>query len=266
MGVPAPRKGAAALVVGASSGIGRELARQLAARGHDVIIVARRRPRLESLERELRERHRGRVEIATCDVSEVTEREALLARIEHLGLEVDIFVMSAGFGMGGAFLSQDPERLQLLVRTNFEATVMLTRALLPAMVRRGSGGVLLVSSVGGNQPMPGFGAYAASKAAVNSFAEMLHAEMAPHGVTVTALCPGGVRTEFSGIAQMDEIERRIPSFMMIDPADCARVGLDGLDQGQRRVVPLRSVRIFYGIAARLPRRLWLALCRRYMVS
>jgi short-subunit dehydrogenase len=264
MAIPTPRPGAAALITGASSGIGAELARQLCARGHDAILVARRRDRLEVLADELRAGGTRRVEVLTADVSEPADRAALLADIEALGLEVDILIPSAGFGMGGTFIDEDPERIALMIRTNVEAGFALTRALAPAMVARRSGAIMLVSSFAGNQPMPGFGAYAATKAAVTSLAETLHYELGRHGVTVSALCPGGVRTEFSAVAEMATAEKRMPGALMIDPEPCARAALEGLERGQRIIMPRRAVRALAWFGNHAPRRVWLPLCGRLM--
>jgi hypothetical protein len=132
------------------------------------------------------------------------------------------------------------------------------------MTERRSGAVLIVSSMAGHQPMPNFGSYAATKAAITSFAESLHCELRPSGVTVTALCPGGVTTEFSQVAGVTRVERRTPALLMIGPADCARAGLDGLHQGRRVVMPRRTVRALAWFGAHAPRALWLPMCRRLM--
>jgi short-subunit dehydrogenase len=263
MAIPAPRPGAAALITGASSGIGAELARGLVAIGHNAILVARRRERLESLADELRGGGR-RIEVIAADVSEPEGRAGLLAEIRELGLEVDVLVPCAGFGLGGAFIDADPDRIQQLIRTNVEGSFLLTRSLAPAMVARGSGAILLVSSMAGNQPMPNFQAYAATKAAVTSLAESLHWELGRDGVTVTALCPGGVRTEFAEVAGMLAAESRTPRAFMADPAQIAEAALKGLARGKRIVMPLGAVRAFAWFGAHAPRRVWLPLVGRMM--
>jgi short-subunit dehydrogenase len=263
MAIPPPRPGAAALITGASSGIGAELSRQLCARGHDAILIARRRERLEELADELRDGGR-QVTVISADVSAPQSRAELLEQLRDLGLEIDVLALCAGFGMGGAFLSSDAERIELMVRTNVEATMALARALTPAMVVRRRGAVLIISSMAGNQPMPNFGAYAATKAAVTSFAEALHWELKRSSVTVTALCPGGVRTEFSAVAGMTAAERRTPAAFMIGPRECARAGLEGLESGRRIVMPRRAVRAFAWFGAHAPRKLWLPLVGRML--
>lgn len=264
MAIPAPTAGRAALITGASSGIGAELARQLCDRGHDVVLVARRRDRLEKHAAELRERFGRRVEVVACDVSDPDARERLQAAIDELGLEVDVLVTCAGFGMVGPFLTQSPARLTEMVRTNVEGLLALTHAFAAPMAMRRSGAVLIVSSMAGNQPMPNFSAYAATKAAVTSFAEALHCELKGSGVTVTALCPGGVNTEFSAVAGALETEKRMPGAFMIGPVECAQAALGALQDGRRTVMPRRAVRGLAWFGAHAPRAVWLPLCRRMM--
>lgn len=264
MAIPPPRPGAAALITGASSGIGAELARQLAARGHDLILVARRRDRLDALAAELRVAAGRRVEVLAADVADRTARAELFAQIEALGLEVDVLVPCAGFGMGGPFLEADPDRLELLVRTNVEAVIATIRVIAPAMVARRRGAVLIVSSMAGEAPMPNMGAYAATKAAMTSLAEALHWELGRCGVTVTALCPGGVRTEFAQVAEMEAAERRTPGALMIDAPECVSAALAGLERGERIVMPRAGVRAFAWFGAHAPRRVWLPLVGRMM--
>jgi uncharacterized protein len=264
MAIPAPQPGSAALVTGASSGIGRELARGLGARGHDVVLVARRRERLEELADELRRTHGRRAEVIACDVSEPDERQRLQEEIGALGLTIDVLALCAGFGMGGPFIDQDPERVQLMIRTNLESTVAVTRALVPGMAARRRGAVLIVSSMAGKQPMPNFGVYSATKAAVCSFAESLHEELRSSGVTVTALCPGGVATEFSSIAAMTRQERRMPRAFIATPEQTARVGLAALERGRITVVPGWAVRLLVFTGTHTPRPLWLRACSRLM--
>src|ERR1700757_2271249 len=150
MPIPDPQPGRAALITGASSGIGAELARQLCARGHDAVLVARRRDRLEDLAVELRDRHGRRVEVVACDVADPAARAALPGEVSALGLEVDVLVLCAGFGLGGPFVSQPADRITAMVRTNVEAVMALSRSLIPPMQERGAGAVLIVSSFAGN--------------------------------------------------------------------------------------------------------------------
>ncbi|MEZ0366075.1 SDR family NAD(P)-dependent oxidoreductase [Mycobacterium sp. pUA109] len=264
MAIPAPRPGHAALVTGASSGIGEELVRELATRGHDVVLVARRRDRLENLATEVRDKHQRRAEVLPCDLADPDDRVRMLRELGELGLALDVLVLCAGFGMVGPFLGNDPDRITLMMRTNVESTVALARLLTPAMVERRSGALLFVSSMAGNQPMPNFAPYAATKAAITSIAQALHCELKPFGVTVTAMCPASVSTEFSEIADGAEQAKRQPAFLTATPRQCATAGLDALADGRRTVVPLLSARVFASIAARLPRALWLPICRKML--
>ncbi|HEX6391311.1 MAG TPA: SDR family NAD(P)-dependent oxidoreductase, partial [Solirubrobacteraceae bacterium] len=222
---------------------------------------ARRRDRLDALAAELRERYGRRVDVLACDVADAEARAALP---EALAREPDVLVLCAGFGYVGPFLAQPAPEATAMVRTNLEAVVGLCHALIPPMVARGRGSVLLVSSFAGRQPMPHFAVYAATKAAVTSLAEALHAELEGSGVTVTALCPGGVRTEFAAVAGAAGTEARMPASIMIDADECARAAVAGLEDGRRIVMPRRAVRLFSAFAAYAPRALWLPLCRRMM--
>jgi short-subunit dehydrogenase len=264
MPIPIPRAGGAALITGASSGIGAELARQLCARGHNAVLVARRRERLERLAAELREQHSRRVDVVACDLADADARAQLPADVVTLGLDIDVLVLCAGFGLGGPFVSQPAERITAMVRTNVEAVMALSRLLITPMTARHFGAVLIVSSMAGNQPMPNFGAYAATKAAITSFAESLHCELKPSGVTVTALCPGGVTTEFSEVAGVTGTQRRTPAALMISPEECAKAGIDGLEQGRRIVMPRPAVRALAWFGAHAPRAIWLPMCRKLM--
>jgi short-subunit dehydrogenase len=255
--IPAPQRGSVALVTGASSGIGRELARQLSARGHDLVLVARRRDRLDQLAAELS----TRAEVVACDVSEPEGR----AQIADMNLTVDVLCPCAGFGMGGEFIAQDQDRVRLMIRTNVESTVALCGMFAPGMAERRRGAILIVSSIAGNQPMTLFGAYSATKAAVTSFGESLHEELRPYGVTVTVLCPGAVATEFASVAEMTNAERRVHGTpLTATPQATARAGLDALEAGKRHVVPGGVVKVLHFTGGHAPRTIWLRACRKLM--
>jgi len=264
MAIPPARPDGAALITGASSGIGCEIAKQLHAQGHNVILVARRTHRLEELAHELNARRLGRVEIVPCDVADHAARAAMVETVEQLALDVDVLVLSAGFGMGGPFLQQDPDRIVQMARTNLESVFALARVLVPPMVTRGRGAVLVVSSMAGYQPWPNFGAYAATKAGATSFALMLGEELRKTGVSVTALTPGGVSTEFSAVAGMQRQEQTSMLARMSHPYDIARAGLDGLHAGAKLVMPTWSARVFVAVGRVMPRRIWLPVCRRLL--
>jgi short-subunit dehydrogenase len=263
--IPHPSRGSIALVTGASSGIGLELARQLAARGHDLMLVARRRERLDQLSKELRSGHGTRVDTISCDVSLPESREALGREVASLGLTVDVLVLSAGLGMGGQFITQESEQLQRMMRTNVEGVVSVTGLFAPGMAKRRSGAILIVSSVAGNQPIARSGVYAATKAAVTSFGEALHEELRPTGVAVTVLCPGAVATEFAEVAAMEDTMRRLPAVMVASAEGTARAGLDALDRGRRHVVPGRGSQLLHFAGGHAPRGLWLRASSRLTV-
>lgn len=250
--LPAPRDGSAALVTGASSGIGERFARDLAARGHGVVLLARRRERLEALAGELRAAHGVRVETVVCDLADARARDDAVAAIAAIGLDVELLISCAGYGLSGPFAEHDPAAVTGMLRTNLEATAMLCGTYVPGMITRGRGAVLFVSSLAGAGPVPGFAAYAATKAAVTSLGEALHAELRPHGIVVTVLCPGPVDTEFNALADLDQTVRQIPRLLVADAEGCARDALAGLERGRRIVVPRRAVRVLAGVGAHMP--------------
>ncbi len=264
MAIPPPRAGAAALITGASSGIGREIAQQLYERGHDIVVVARRGDLLRQLATDLESRRPGRVEVISCDLSDARSRVELLASVNELDIDVDVLVLSAGFGMGGPFLDQDPDRIIEMARTNLESVFVVAHTLVPPMVDRGFGGVLVVSSMAGYQPWPNFGAYSATKAGATSFALMLSEELRGSGVTVTALTPGGVATEFSAVAGMQQQEQTSMLAVMSSPSDIAAAGLAGLAGGATTVTPTWQARLFVAAGRVAPRRLWLRVCKRLL--
>src|SRR6478672_11173453 len=210
MALPPVRPGATCLITGASSGIGAELARGLADRGHGVTLVARREDRLRELAGEITEAYGVRAEVVAADVSTADGRAGLLAAVESLGLDVEVLVNNAGFGSGGPFTELDGEREAEMVRTNVEAVVALSSAYLPAMTARGRGAVLNVASLIAFQPVPFQATYGASKAFVLSFTDALHEELRGTGVTATAVCPGPVRTEFGEMGGFGGADERIP--------------------------------------------------------
>jgi short-subunit dehydrogenase len=236
MRLPPPAPESTALVTGASAGIGAELARELARRGHGVTLVARREDRLRALADELERDHGVRAEVVAASVSERDQRQELAAEIERRGLTVEVLVNNAGFGSGGRFQRLDPEREEEMVRTNVEAVVGLCGLYVPKMVARGRGAILNVGSVAGFQPVPRQVTYSATKAFVNSFTEGLHTDLSGTGVTATVLCPGFTRTEFADVANLGDLDR-LPSFLIDDAPEVARAGVEGMDKGRRAVVP-----------------------------
>jgi short-subunit dehydrogenase len=188
-----------ALITGASAGLGTEFARLFAAEGHDVVLVARRRERLDALAAELVGQSAGkrRAHVIVCDLGQADAVPRLTAELTRLGLEIDFLVNNAGFGTNGAFHTLDAARELEMVQVNVTALVLLTRALLPGMVARGRGRVLNIGSTAGFQPGPFMAVYYASKAFVNSFTEALWYELKGTGVSATVSCPGATATEFA---------------------------------------------------------------------
>jgi short-subunit dehydrogenase len=187
----------------------------------------------------------------------------LLAQLDALGLTVDVLALAAGFGLGGPFTAHDPDRTQLMLRTNLEGVIALTRAFAPAMQQRRRGAILIVSSVTGHQPTPNMAAYAATKAAVTSFTEALHEELRSTGIAVTALCPGPVNTEFVDVAAMGHTARRT-RLLFSEPDQVANAGIQGLAENRRVVIPGLPARALALIGGHAPRALWLPICRHLM--
>ena len=269
MTLPPPQPSSTALITGASAGIGAEIARELARRGHGVVLVARRKPRLEQLAKELRAEHGIRAEVIACDLAKPAQRGRLPGRVADLGLDVEILVNNAGFATGGPFAQSDPERELEQVRVLVEAPVALTSAFLPAMVERGRGGVLNVASTAGMQPLPYGAGYSAAKAYVLTFSEAIHQEVIGKGVTVTALAPGPVETEFwdqAGwqVAGGQSFEKAFPRPALVSPPDVAKAGVDGLAAGKRIVVPGLPMRAMMLASRYIPHMVKLPAIERVM--
>lgn len=189
-----------ALVTGASAGLGRDFAGLFAADGHDVVLVARRRERLDAIAAELTSSHGVKATVIAADLAEPGAARRIGDELGRHGLEVDFLVNNAGFGGTGAFADVDDARDSRMVQVNVTALVELTRLLLPGMIARKRGRVLNVGSTAGFQPGPFMATYYATKAFVNSFTEALAYELAGTGVTATLSCPGATETEFAGHA------------------------------------------------------------------
>jgi len=194
-------EGCSALITGASAGIGREFARQLAGRGRSLILVARREQKLNELCEDLKQQHPNlTVHICKTDLANLTQLKELVAWLEREKIDVDLLINNAGLGDLGPFATSDPIRNEQMTLVNMVALTSLTRHLLPQMIARKRGGILNVSSSAGFLPIPNFAVYAATKAYVTSFSEALRAELHGTGVSVCALCPGPVHTEFQEVA------------------------------------------------------------------
>ena len=244
-----------ALITGASSGIGEQFARQLADRGYELVLVARRKDRLEALASELP----TKAQAISCDLgSEATD---LFGRVEGLGVQVDLLVNNAGFGLRNRFLDLPADRQAEIVRVNCEAVVTLTHAFLAGMVERRHGGVITVASTAGMQPLPYEAVYGASKAFALNLTEALHAELKGTGVRMLAVNPGPVPTEWQQVAGYEESgAEMMPG--QIEADQVVREALSAYDKGKRSLIPGRFFRNFMRINAPAPRALKLRVSER----
>jgi hypothetical protein len=264
MALPPPSEGSTALVTGASSGIGEQFARQLAERGHGVTLVARRTDRLQALAAELRERHRVRVEVVGCDLAEPAARDELFAAVDGLGLAVEILVNNAGAGVYAAFTDSEREDELRILRLNVEALTDLAHRYLPAMRDRRRGAIVNMSSTSGLQPLPFNATYAAGKAYVLLLSEALHAEARAYGVTVTAVLPGPVRTEWQE-ANDATFAERMPKAVFAPPERVAADALAAAERGRRSVIPGGpAVKAAFGPNRFVPRAVTNAVALRLM--
>ncbi len=227
------------MVTGASSGIGAALSSQLAARGFPTVLVARRADRLDALATSIRNRFGTKVETIACDLADHVHREALCDDLARR--RVAVLCNNAGLAVCGDVADSDPRAQRSLVQVNVVAAQALTLAVLPAMIARRSGSILMTGSIAGVQPVPTAAAYAASKAFVNNFAEALHVELQGTGVTCTLLSPGPVRTEFYQVGGVTP--EREDSYSAMSADLVARAGLEGLFAGRPTVVPGRTAKL-----------------------
>jgi uncharacterized protein len=256
MALPPPDPGSTALVTGASSGIGEQLARQLSARGHHVTLVARRRDRLEALAAEL-----GNAAVQSADLAHVKQRDELFAAIDR---NVDILVNCAGFGVYQPFTQSDRDRELQQVRLLVEAVVDLTHYYLPGMVDRGRGAIINLSSTAGFQPLPYNAGYSAAKSHTLLLSESLSEELKGTGVTVTAVCPGPVPTEFQEVSDATFTEK-VPKVFWVSPEEVAKHALKAADKGKRVEIPGGPhVRAFFAPNRLIPSALSLPVAKRLM--
>ena len=218
------------LITGASAGLGEEFARQLSARGDRLVLVARRKDRLDALTKEL-----GNARALALDLGQADSAKRLMANLEANGEHVDTLINNAGFGLIGRFARRDPERLREMIDLNVGTLTDLTRAIVPGMIERGRGAILNVASTAAFQAGPGMAVYFATKAYVLSFSEALHEELKSHGIKVSCLCPGPTKTEFGEVAGFSSngwFDR-----ISMDSRTVVRKGLAGLDKNRAVVVP-----------------------------
>jgi short-subunit dehydrogenase len=242
-----------ALITGASSGIGLELARCFAGEGANLVLVARNLEALHRLAAELESKHQIKVRCLRADLSLPETPEQIFAEVAGLGVTVDVLVNNAGFGLQGEFLKLSLVRQVEMIRVNITALTHLTGLFLPGMIQRGRGGVLNVGSVAGFLPGPNLAVYYASKAFVLSFTEALAAETAGTGLRISVLCPGPTESNFGVVARggkSRQFERR-----KMSAREVAQIGLRKFRAGQVVVVPGASNRALVLLPRLLPRSL-----------
>lgn len=226
-----------ALITGASTGIGATFAEVLAERGYDLILVARSKDKLDALAAKISADTGRKVTVIAADLGEAHSGAALAQKVASLKLDVDLLVNNAGFGSAGAFARQSAERDAQMIALNCATVVDLAHAFLPAMLARGSGGILNVASLAGFQPTPFMAIYGATKAFVLSFTEGLWAEVRDSGVNVSALCPGPVDTPFFEATGTPKLRKTVPKGFMMQPRPVVEAALAALEAGRPVCVP-----------------------------
>ena len=231
--VPAPSPHNRAVVTGASQGIGEALATELAARGHSLIITARREDVLADVAARLTDRYGVTVEVRAVDLADPTQRAGLADELARR--DISILCANAGTATFGPVANLDPDAEKAQVQLNVLGVHDLVLAVLPGMLARRAGGILISGSAAGNSPIPNNATYAASKAFANTFSESLRGELHDSGIHVTLLAPGPVRTEVPENPSL--VDRLIPDFLWISVEHTAQLSLDGLERNKMRVVP-----------------------------
>jgi len=217
------------LITGASAGLGAEFARQLVPKGHRLVLVARRKDRIDALAAEL-----GNARSLPLDLSEPGAAAKLMADVAAHGEHVATLINNAGFGLTGRFAAQEPQRLRQMIDLNCGVLTELCHAVVPGMIERKGGAILNVASTAAFQPGPGMAVYFATKAFVLSLTEALHEELRPFGIKVSALCPGPTATEFGEVAGFG---KAIPKFAIAEAGPVVRAGLQGLQRNKAVVIP-----------------------------
>jgi short-subunit dehydrogenase len=245
--LPAGHPPGTALITGASSGIGATFARHLAAKGYDLVLVARREARLKALAEVLEREHTIRAEVWVADLAQAVEVEALA---KHLQVQdsLTLLINNAGFGLPGSFNESDPARELAMINVHLAATVRLSKAALPGMIARGHGAIINVSSVAGFFPTPHAATYCASKRYLNVLSEALQGELEGTGIRIQALCPGFTRTEFHYTPAYKGVDwSQVPGFLWLSADRVVRESLEALEQGQTICIPTMRYRLLVRI-------------------
>lgn len=252
-----------ALITGASAGIGAAFARELAARGHNLVLTARRTDRLESLAAELNSRHGIRVETISCDLAGQNAVAELVAEIARRGLQIDWLVNNAGYGVTGYFLSQ-PWRAQAdFIQVLMTAPTELCHRLLPTMRERGYGRIINVASLAGHIPgSAGQTLYAGAKSYLIKLSQALHLEYRSEGIHTCALCPGFTWSEFHDVTGSRQMMNKLPGWMWMDAETVARQGVDAVERGEAVYINGRINRLIKSMVKLMPDRLALRLIGR----
>ncbi len=248
-----------ACITGASSGIGAAFARQLAATGHNLILVARRQERLEALADELSTRHNVTCQVLPADLTQSADLERIAARLAGPDAP-DLLINNAGFGTTGHFADIDLDRQLDMIQLHVIAPVRLCRAVLPDMIARRSGAIINVASIAAYWPLPENANYAASKMYLIVFSQALQSELRETGVRVQALCPGFTYTEFHDTAEFARFDRRnIPAPLWMSADELVRLSLAALEWGEVVYIPgwknrLMVSPVFHALLALVPRK------------
>jgi len=250
-----------ALITGASSGIGRDLAMVFAEHGYDLILVARNEARLNEVGANLERRHGIRATVLAMDLSDPEAPARIASRLSVEGRRPGVLVNNAGFGVHGPFARTDAGQELRMIQVNVTALVHLTKLVLPGMIERRAGRILNVASTAAFQPGPFMAVYYATKAFVLSFSEALASELLGSGVTVTALCPGPTRTAFQASARMGPT-RLDASGLVMESEPVARAGFEGAMKGKTVVIPGLKNRLLAETVRFLPRRTVTRVVRR----
>lgn len=224
-----------ALITGASSGFGEEFARQYGAQGYSLILVARRKDRLDSLAESLRKQHQVEVVVEAVDLSDLEAVRLLHQRVLDRGIAVDVLINNAGYGLQSLFQEASLEDALGMVQLDIASLTAVTHLFAAEMRKRGSGQILLVASLLAHVGVEGFAVYSAAKAYVLRLGEALHREMKRYGITVTTLCPGMTDTGFADSARM-HVSAEL-KLLMMKPAPVVRAGVRALNAGRKSLVP-----------------------------